>query len=214
MQDEDKRRAAAKAATKATGPSKSARALQLYLRNAQQGYSANLAKNELEKFVSKGRIPAGKEMYRSLTPGELKRINDAIKAGKDYKPNQVRSVGGASDLQKLGKSADAKGGVRFGGANHLANTIAQITAMEDLKGIPNVNRMGDLSELNEEGILGPKTRYKVIDSVPATKTSPGIMRLGAYANSILGPLGFLQTLMQGGEAFTQKKRPSDPRYFG
>ena len=195
------------ATQKAAQMSKSAKALTEYIKNPKTGYSQNLNKDTLDTFVNKNTIPAGQEMYRSLTPGELARINEAKLAGQDYRPGQVRSVGGAADLQSLGSSIGKTGSVRFGGANDVANTIAQITAMEKLKGIQNVNRFGNLSELTQEGLLGPQTRYKVISQTPATPTTPGIMRLGAYANSILGPLGYLSLLRQGGEAFTAKKPP-------
>ncbi len=201
--------AAKTAAKKVTG--KSAKALKDYIANPKTGYSENLNKKALDSFVAKNKIAAGSEMYRTLTPGELGRIKAATDAGLDYKPGQVRSVGGASDLQKLGQSMSRTGGVQFGGANDVANTIAKITAMEDLQGIKNVNRFGQLSELNEEGLLGPKTRYKVLNSTPATKTSPGIMNLGAYANSMAGILGLIPTLLEGGKAFTAKK-PTPQEY--
>ncbi len=179
------------------------RALEKFVTNPKFGYSTSLGvKEPLEALANRNTIPAGTEMYRSLTPGELARIMDATNSGGDYKPGQVRSVAGASDLQTLGQSASKSGGINFGGQNSYANTIAQITAMERLKGIRNVNDFGNLSQLNEEGMLGPNTRYKLLGSTPATAMSPGIMRFGAYANSILGPIGFLPMLKQAGNIAT------------
>jgi len=186
--------------------SKGNKALIEFIKNPKTGYSSNLNKKDLEAFVNKNVIPAGREMYRSLTPGELSRIQAAINAGADYKPGQVRSFGGSSDLQTIGDSASNKGTTRFGGANDMAKTIAQITAMEDLKGIQNVNKFGQLSQLSQEGLLGPETRYKVLSSTPATATSPGIMRMAAYARA-LGPLGFLQDILTGANAIAKSGRP-------
>ena len=200
------RAAASKPTTSAKPVGKSAKALAEFIKNPKTGYSSNLNKADLEAFVNKNTIPVGREMYRSFTPGELSRIQAAINAGVDYKPGQVRSVGGASDLQTLGESASPKGNIRFGGANDMARTIAQITAMEDLKGIQNVNRFGQLSQLSQEGLLGPDTRYKVLSSTPATATSPGIMRLAAYARA-LGPLGFISDILQGAGAIRDAGKP-------
>jgi hypothetical protein len=197
---------ARKKASKSKPVGKSAQALAEFIKNPKTGYSSNLNKANLEAFVNKNTIPAGREMYRAFTPGELSRIKAAIGAGLDYKPGQVRSVGGAPDLQALGESMSSKGNVRFGGANDMAKTIAQITAMEDLKGIGNVNRFGQLSQLSQEGLLGPDTRYRVLSSTPATATSPGLMRIGAYARA-LGPLGFISDILQGAEAIKNAGKP-------
>ena len=180
---------------------RSAQALVDFIKNPKTGYSANLNKTNLETFVNKNTIPAGKEMYRTLTPGELARIKAATASGADYKPSQVRSFAGSSDLQTLGNSMSSKGSTRFGGANDMARTIAQITAMEKIQGIQNVNRFGNLSQLNQEGILGPNTRYKLLSSTPATATTPGIMRFAAFLRS-LGPIGFLPDILEGGNVFS------------
>ena len=179
------------------------RALEKFISNPKFGYSPNLGvKEPLEALANRNTIPAGTEMYRALTPGELERITAATKGGGDYKPGQVRSVAGSSDLQTLGQSASKTGNINFGGQNSYANTIAQITAMEKLNGIQNVNKFGDLSQLNQEGMLGPNTRYKLLDSTPSTNPAvPSIMRFGAYANSFLG---FLPMLLQGGQIATGK----------
>jgi hypothetical protein len=174
---------------------KSANALAEFIKNPMTGYSSNLNKASLETFVNKNIIPSGQEMYRTLTPGELNRIQQSLSSGTDYKPGQVRSFAGSSDLQTLGDSMSSKGSTRFGGANDLSRTIAQITAMEDLKGIQNVNRFGNLSQLNQEGILGPDTRYKLISQTPATATSPGMMRFGAFARA-MGPVGYLGDIIE------------------
>jgi TP901 family phage tail tape measure protein len=180
---------------------KSAQALVDFIKNPKTGYSTNLNKANLETFVNKNVIPAGQEMYRALTPGELSRIKAATDAGLDYKPGQVRSFGGSSDLQTLGDSMSSKGSTRFGGANDVSRTIAQITAMENLKGIQNVNRFGSLSQLNQEGILGSNTRYKLLSSTPATATTPGFMRFGAFLRA-LGPVGYLPDIFEGGNVFS------------
>jgi TP901 family phage tail tape measure protein len=174
---------------------KSANALVEFIKNPKTGYSSNLNKVQLESLVNKSTIPAGLEMYRTLTPGELGRIQQSISSGADYKPGQVRSFAGSSDLQTLGDSMSSKGSTRFGGANDMARTIAQITAMENLKGIQNVNRFGNLSQLNQEGVLGPDTRYKLISQTPATATSPAMMRFGAFARA-MGPAGFIPDIIE------------------
>lgn len=179
------------------------RALREFVKAAKTGYLPNLNKGPLETLANRNTIPAGTEMYRSLTAGEPGRILDATKNGGDYKPGQVRSVAGASDLQTLGQSALKSGNINFGGQNSAANIIAQITAMEKLNGIQNVNKFGDLSQLNQEGMLGPNTRYKLLGYTPSTNPAvPGIMRFGAYANSTLGPLGFLPMFLQAGQIGT------------
>ena len=187
------------ATTKPVG--KSAQALVDFIKNPKTGYSSNLNKVQLESLVNKSTIPAGLEMYRTLTPGELARIKAATDAGLDYKPGQVRSFGGSSDLQTLGDSMSSKGSTRFGGANDMARTIAQITAMEKIQGIQNVNRFGMLSQLNQEGILGPNTRYKLLSSTPATATTPGFMRFGAFLRA-LGPIGYLPDILEAGNVFS------------
>ena len=187
------------ATTKPVG--KSAQALVDFIKNPKTAYSANLNKVQLESLVNKSTIPAGLEMYRTLTPGELARIKAATDAGLDYKPGQVRSFGGSSDLQTLGDSMSSKGSTRFGGANDMARTIAQITAMEKIQGIQNVNRFGMLSQLNQEGILGPNTRYKLLSSTPATATTPGFMRFGAFLRA-LGPIGYLPDILEAGNVFS------------
>jgi hypothetical protein len=174
---------------------KSAKALAEFIKNPMTGYSSNLNKASLETFVNKNIIPSGQEMYRTLTPGELNRIQQSLNSGTDYKPGQVRSFAGSSDLQTLGDSMSSKGSTRFGGANDMSRTIAQITAMEDLKGIQNVNRFGSLIQLNQEGILGPDTRYKLISQTPATAISPGMMRFAAFARA-MGPMGYLGDIIE------------------
>ena len=54
-------------------------------------------------------------------------------------------------------------------------------------------------------MLGPNTRYKLLEHTPSTNPAvPGIMRFGAYANSIVNPLSFLPMLLQGGQVATGK----------
>jgi hypothetical protein len=173
--------------------------------------NANSNKVAIESLTNRFKIPAGMEMYRALGPIDLEQILQAQKEGKDWKPGVVRSTSGSGDLQSLGKSAMPRklpngnwDWVNFGGNNQYANTIAKIEAMEPLRGIQNVNRFGDLSVLNEENLLGPNTRYKLLESIPATPTTSGMMRFGAYANSFLGPLGFLPALDQAGKIWAGK----------
>ena len=175
----------------------------------------NSNKVAIEAVTNRFKIPAGLEMFRALVPEDLEQILQAQKEGKDWKPGVVRGTAGSSDLQSLGKSAMPRklpngswDWVNFGGNNQYANTIAKIEAMEPLRGIQNVNRFGDISVLNEENLLGPNTRYKLLEHIPATPNTSGMMRFGAYANSFLGPLGFLPQLMQAGDIASGKLVPS------
>lgn len=163
-------------------------------------------------------IPRGTEAYRVPSDFDLERL--PTRAGESYRPGQVSSVVGSSDLQKLGELLEGKG--EFGSqANARQNAIMRITAMEDVPGVRNISPyisadlLNEAGGLREEGLFGPKTRYEVMDYKPARGATPATWNLGAYANMGLGAaniLGFLPMLLQGGQAAQGKLNlvPNDP----
>ena len=92
-----------------------------------------------------------------------------------------------------------------------ANALMKITAMENIPGVMNVNRLADYapSRFNEEGLFGPKTRYEIQGITPATRNTPAVYNLGAYANMGLGAaniLGMLPMLMEAGNIMSGKSQ--------
>ena len=149
-------------------------------------------------------IPRGTEACRVPSDFDLERL--PTRAGESYRPGQVSSVVGSSDLQKLGELLEGKN--EFGSqANARQNAIMRITAMEDVPGVRNVSPyisadlLNEAGGLREEGLFGPKTRYEVLDYKPARGAIPATWNLGAYANMGLGAaniLGLLPMLAEGG----------------
>jgi hypothetical protein len=163
-------------------------------------------------------VPRGRELYRVPSDFDLERL--PTRAGETFSPQKLTSFVGSSDLQDLGKVLDSEPGYRMSQMTPRQQALLRITAMEDIPGVENVNRIGNAmgapnSDFKEEGFLGPRTRYQILDYLQGKAGAPSVWNLGAYANMGLGAaniLGFLPMLMQGGQAAQGRLNlvPNDP----
>ena len=136
------------------------------------------------------RIPAGTQMYRAPSAGQVmpRRGSQSVplprEVGAEYLPGRVQSTGGSSDMNKLGELLKDSS---TGGAQEYAPAMAVIEAMEDLPGIYNLNdflsKYGVDNQRNfiTESVLGPQTRYVVRDFNPSGSGGFPTWYLQAYA---------------------------------
>jgi hypothetical protein len=185
-------------------------ALETYLQRPLTAYLPTMNPNVLRQFFGETseRIPAGTQMYRAPSAGQVRRQGNSKsvplprEVGAEWLPNRIQSAGGSGDLQTLGgllRRPEVGPGVGrrtvgdTGGNQYYAPGMVAIEAMEDLPGIYNLNayleaiskRTGvnypTRSSFDIESVLAPQTRYVVRDFVPDAGEGFPTWFLNAYA---------------------------------
>lgn len=175
-------------------------------RFADQATAARMAEAQ-DQLLRQNRqvIPRGYESYRVPTDFDLERL--PTQPGQSFRPGQMASVAGSSDLQALGRLLAGESGLGSQASPRQA-AIMKILAMEDVPGVRNISQFAS-GGIPEEGLFGPKTRYEVLNYRPAVGGNPAVWNLGAYANMGLGAaniLGFLPTLLEAGNIMTGRSQ--------
>ena len=171
-------------------------AINEYLKFPKTAYTRNIHQGTLENFFknTSERIPGGFQLYRVPNSDEVLNLLPRT-PGSVYNPGVVRSTGGSSDLNRLGQIINPRNVFdTTGGNQHYAPGIANITVMDDIPGILNINEFlskypflkdtsrGGLgvSEFNLESLFGPQTSYYVRDFLPAVGDQPPTWYLNAF----------------------------------